>query len=179
VHLRPVSAYERIDLVSIRDPVDRFNSAFHYRKGGFNPDIPLKALELELFDCFDDVDALAAALTDTSRCGELARISLRPSDKMTHITKNHAYYMATWLTRNPSLPFKVVQAENCAEDTQRVVKALGGRSKPSSEKPLSATMTSDRVNSRKPAITAETRSRLRAHMVEEYRVYREILRRGS
>ena len=178
VHRVPVGPRERVRAVSVRDPIERLNSAFHYRRAGYTH-MPLQPAERSLFACFEDVDQLAAALDDDTCCGWLARDALRPSDRMTHITENHAFYVGDWLRANPRASLAVIRAERCEDDVRALlaVDELPFRPRPVSA--LHGAMDSDRVNVEKPALSQHARAKLLSRMRDEYAVYDELLARGG
>ena len=106
VHVQ--DAYAAIDcrhdiyVVMTRDPISRTVSSFNYRHpigGSDEVVIPPNGTEVEMYDCFPEmpggVSRFAEALSEPSRCGFLARMSLhQPSvSASAHLAKGHYHYV--------------------------------------------------------------------------------------
>ena len=119
-----------IILISIRDPVQRYISAFNFE----NPSNPHgwyhiakrapSATVKSFFKCFDSVDTYALSLTNDSDCGEIARGGLG------HISMNTCSYLGGMRDELLAKKGKVdnvflIEAETCADDANKIFHHLG------------------------------------------------------
>ena len=144
---KDLQGYDKV-IMSSRDPIDRFVSAFNWRspqntdRKKNRPDATKwGGIETDLYDCYTHVRGLANALAasrhgaknNRTRCQRLAWDSCGPwrkyTDKMPSgamVQLGASFYVAkAGVPAFLSRPFELVHLENLAEDMQRIYLWLG------------------------------------------------------
>jgi hypothetical protein len=127
IHMRPALEFdlkqEYLDIiVTLRDPVERFVSAFHYSKN-FAHDYPER--ERFYYQCWPTVNSFAESLDDMSDCSVFSRRFLANVSKQ-HREKNHmhmgnCFYTGGALSILKKRPLWIVHQESLLTDLTQLM----------------------------------------------------------
>eukprot|EP00908_Phaeocystis_cordata_P012304 Transcript_23269.p1 GENE.Transcript_23269~~Transcript_23269.p1 ORF type:complete len:269 (-),score=12.79 Transcript_23269:139-945(-) len=177
IHMRPVRLADLAGtsavVVSYRDPVDRFVSAFNWRhpRGGAtvhamggrpDPTNPTAAkAEIALYRCFEEPNEAANALWDETWCGVVARQALNEKE-VGHIGKGLFYYFGNVLDMLERVPIFVVHASSIRSDMACLASKLGLRFVPPPH------LNSDYARRNRTFLDATGREKLTHALANEY-----------
>lgn len=188
---------DHVDWIAlVRDPVDRVIASFLYEHPKNAPYLknPMAATlpfveKLELYDCFDTVDDLAAALgapaKSDDRCLSLAKQLFHRFGKlngMPHFVYNYNFYYQELLKQADQKTIYVVRNENMVHDLNRINVKLGGidssytRLRPFSHwKP---DVDPAQLPATNRTLSAEGMTNLCLALCHEIQIYKELLDKG-
>ncbi|KAL3893626.1 MAG: hypothetical protein SGPRY_014098, partial [Prymnesium sp.] len=191
VHSRPLTVEEIQGggpvFITVRDPLARSLSAFNWR----NPrdgaehlrDRNLSGtLEGRMFDCFDQIDALALALDSGTPCGAIARGALSPGKDAHHLSMGFAYYLQGVLERLtserdaqgvPVRRYELVRTETLLEDMRRVM-PWAARTQLRADLLSNEHLFGEYPGKNKTYLSPRGRELLRTHLASEYVIMRRL-----